>query len=648
MKKSLSFNRYTELMRVFTAISAVAFVMHLPPVMAGQERAKPRSFISLTPGNNDTVGDKDLKYIRVSAVSLENTGRLGVNADVSSRQAAVLTNGLRTVRLKPVPTRYENTMLLLLEENLEEGEWRLEIPEGYFYSDIAVSEVSHVSGEPEYYATLPESGAWHKTGASWTEQPMFTIHDDDTIDGAIADSNPSDWMKGGYYSVLYPLLESLGLRGCLSMEGWRNGFTDNPPVLNRNGETSRRLQDEKGWEIMSHSMTARYYNNNWYVDGLDSDVARRILREGRWYGIRSNLTTSVYDAETERQYSVNSTLTAWEETPREWIKAYVSDYETGKLKMYSPVFPVDYQWGDWFRIADTLGIHGNAWVTCGPTSSHANVPLINAICPNGFESDGVTFYNLPPLGSTVTRMMTEGQQLPGYIGEEDADNRFRQDHYDFYISNINAAARAGAWIILGLHSYRPCWRNSLPGALVSEGGAYPDEWVWPMAQTDPVTGDLRPHPSLGIREWSEWYPCPGTRLHMLWQLLRHARDLGMLNVTSSEGFSRMGNKISSGYYHKGIPIGPDAGAGIEGTRDIYPHYVLGANGEEDYYCGVQVSAVTATYICEKDYYSVIGRLAKGERLYVVSVDGKVYDVESISQLQPGLYVINGRKVLIRR
>ena len=633
--------------RASAANCVAVSVMIASAAVSGQEQARPRGFIGLTPGNNDTVGDKDFKYIRVSAVSRENAMRLGVDAAVSSLHDAVLTDGIRRVRLKPVPTRYENTLCLLLEENLDEGEWRLEIPEGYFYSDIPVSEVSHVSGQPEYYAALPEAGAWHKAGERWREEPMFSIHDDDTIDGAIADSNPSGWMKGGYYSVLYPLLESLGLRGNISMEGWRNGFTDNPPALNRNGQTARRLQDEKGWEIMSHSMTARYYNNNWYVESLDTDLACRILREGRWNGIRSNLTTSVYDAETGRQYSVNSTLTAWEETPREWIKAYVSDYETGKLKMYSPVFPVDYQWGEWFRIAGTLGIHGNAWVTCGPTSSHANVPLINAICPNGFESDGVTFYNLPPLGSTVTRMMTEGQQLPGYSGEEDSDNRFRQDHYDFYISNINAAARAGAWIILGLHSYRPCWRNSLPGALVSEGGAYPDEWVWPMAQTDPVTGDLHPHPSLGISEWSEWYPCPGTRLHMLWQLLRHARDLGMLNVTSSEGFSLMGNKVSSGYYHKGIPIGPDAGAGIEGTRDNYPHYVLGANGEEDYYCGIRLPEVSATYICEKDYYNVIGRLREGERLYVVSIDGKVHEVESISQLQPGMYVINGHKVLIR-
>lgn len=609
-------------------------------------RSKPRDFIKITPSDNDSVGDKDLKYILVSLASTANLGRIAVNEEVASRSDAVLTDGTRIVRLRAVPTRYDSSICLLLEDGLAEGEWRLVIPEDYFYIDVPVSEVSAVSGAPEYYAQLPETGAWHKTGDSWRRAPMFSIHDDDTIDGALPDSNPSGWMKGGYYSILYPLLESLGLRGNISMEGWRAGFTANPPALNRNGRTALRMQNEKGWEIMSHSMTARYYTRNWYVESLDSELADRILREATYNGIRSNLTTSVYDAATGKQYSVNPSLTGWEETPREWIKAYVLDYDTGRVKMYNPVFPIDYQWGEWFDIAASLGIHANAWVTCGPTSSHANVPLINAICPNGFESDGVTFYNMPPLASTATRMMTEGQQLPDYIGEEDTDNRFKQAHYDFYKSQIDEAARAGGWIVIGLHSYRPCWRNSLPGALVSEGGHYPDEWVWPMAHTDPETGDLRPDPSMRIKDWSEWYPCPGTRLYMLWQLLRHARDTGMSNVTSTEGFAVMGNKISSGYYSKGIAIGPDKGNGIEGTRQVYPHYVLGANGEEDYYRGILSRQLGATYTVVKGLYRIIGKLPEGETLDVVAVDGRRYDVESLSQLPRGLYIINGRKIMI--
>ena len=136
-------------------------------------RSKPRDFIKITPSDNDSVGDKDLKYILVSLASTANLGRIAVNEEVASRSDAVLTDGTRIVRLRAVPTRYDSSICLLLEDGLAEGEWRLEIPEDYFYIDVPVSEVSAVSGAPEYYAQLPETGAWHKTGDSWRRAPRF-------------------------------------------------------------------------------------------------------------------------------------------------------------------------------------------------------------------------------------------------------------------------------------------------------------------------------------------------------------------------------------------------------------------------------------------------------------------------------------------
>ena len=96
-------------------------------------RSKPRDFIKITPSDNDSVGDKDLKYILVSIASTANLGRISVNEDVASRSDAVLTDGTRIVRLRAVPTRYDSSICLLLESGLREGEWRLEIPEDYFY-----------------------------------------------------------------------------------------------------------------------------------------------------------------------------------------------------------------------------------------------------------------------------------------------------------------------------------------------------------------------------------------------------------------------------------------------------------------------------------------------------------------------------------
>lgn len=126
-------------------------------------------------------------------------------------------------------------------------------------------------------------------------EPIFCVHDDDTIDMNIPTSSPSSWMNGGgYLTTLYPLLQSLGLRGNLAAEGQRTGLTNNVPQLNANGEVAKKLQDERGWEIMAHSMTARYEYVNYLVESLDSDLARTILENSSYAGATSNNTTSVY------------------------------------------------------------------------------------------------------------------------------------------------------------------------------------------------------------------------------------------------------------------------------------------------------------------------------------------------------------------
>lgn len=628
---------------VLAAAAAIAWAAEDP------EQSKPRPFLRLTPAHNDSVGDMDFTEIVVSAAPGTDFEDIKVDQITAARAGVrpLLTNGTDTIGVYVGAARSKHALELRPEQNLTPGTWHLEVPEGYFYLDYKMSEVETVTGNSEYYSYLPETGAWHKEGGGERFTPMFTIHDDDTLDGKIASSSPSVWMKGGYWSLLYPVLESLGLRACLSMEGWRAGFTEDPPTLNANGRIARRLQDEKGWEIQSHSMTARYYTNTYYVDSLNTELADRILAEGIYAGIRSNNTTSVYEASTGTQYSLNRTCTKWEPTRKEWIKPYLIDYDSGRVKMYNPAFPIDYQWGRWFEIADSLGIHAKAWVTPGPTSSHANVPLINEICPCGFETDGKNFYNLPPLGSTLTRMMLDGQQFDAYTGEENPDNRYYEYQFDFYKKKIDEAAERGAWIVMGLHAYRPCWENRTPGALVSEGGVYPDSWVWPMADVDPETGDLRPAESLGITDWSQWYPCPGTRLRMLWDLLAYARDKGLLCVTSSEGFDKIANKVTSGYYQKGAPIGPDAGGGILGTRRQYPHYVAGVNGEEEYYNPRISPEIRATYEVVEGLYRIIGRLEPGETLQVTTADGRPVRATSMSHLQPGLYIVNGRKILLR-
>lgn len=600
--------------------------------------------------DNDTVGQRNFAI----RITVNRFCKLRMHVDnelpFNTGRHATLTNGPDTVRLCPSLSSDRRECRLLPERTIAEGEWTLDIPEGLLYADMDPETVAEIPVPRDSMIDMGVAGAWNKPGDKWEGPAVFTIHDDDTIDGAIPSSNPAGWMCGGYFSTLFPVLESLGLRGCLSMEGWRCGFMSDPPALNENGLAARRLQDERGWEIQSHSMTARYGDNNWLVHGLDSELADTILSHAVYAGERSNQTTSVYDTRTRRQYSVTADSAGWKKTALPWIKPYVNDWESGSTVAYSPVFPVDYQWGEWFRTAARLGIRAKAWVTPGPTSSHANVPLINDICPYGFESDGQTFYNLPPMHSTATRLMMEGQSAGGYTDEQDPDNTFNSAHYNFFRRQIDEASSRGGWIILGLHAYRPCWVNRLPGALVSEGGGYPDAWVDPMAGVDPVSDGLTPPPGLGITEWSQWYPCPGTRLYMLWELLKYARDKGMACITSSEGFRRFGNTFATGYYNAGIKTGPDTGQGILGTRPRYPHYVIGADGAETYYKPAANGGVTRKiHVVDISGQRIPASHDRNHNypMRAISTDGLEILTDRYSGLPRGIWIVNGRKIIIK-
>ncbi len=592
--------------------------------------------------------------------------RITINRrEIEERGLRASLKGERPLILNPELGKRTKGAMLKLTEPASPGEWELSIPSGYFYLDSPTRELDSAPADTAEFMSLTAKDAWHVSGTPWQGPGMFSVHDDDAIDSFIPTSRPSAWMTGGCLSTCYPLLESLGIKGNVAAEGQRMGLTVDPPVLSYNGVTLRKLQNERGWDIMSHTMTARYYTRNWYVESLDSELADKILREATYAGETSNLTTSVYDAETGRQYQVNADRSGWVETDSCYIKAYVSDYRTGKVMMSNPLFSVDYQHGEWFRLARKFGINARTWTSCGGIISHANVREINEICPWGFadlEHNGI---NVPPFGSTVTRMSVDGLYLDGYKGETDTDNSFNQKHFEFYKSKIDETAEKGGWVVLSMHGYRPAYYNYRPGALVSEGGTYPDEWVFPVRSIDKYPDTyLDPPVEKGINDWSEWYPCPGTRLEMIWQLCKYAKEKGLIPVTSSEGFERMGNKVNVGLFTKGGAYDIDREI-IIGTRDNYPHYVVGANGEQYYYNREETYDITATYYVydaahspekEQDNNPTTGPVrapsqgngSEENLLDVISPDGIRYKVKSLGGLREGLWIVNGRKVLIRK
>lgn len=520
--------------------------------------------------------------------------------------------------------------------------FRIIIPTGILKICPEMEEVDEIDLDEELLTSLSVAGAWHKAGKNWKGQGMFSVIDDDSLDGQIAPYANHPKYKYGYWSLLYPLLESLDLKGNLAVEGRKIGIDYTPVKFNNIGRTLVRLQDEKGWNLLSHSMECLgEIDNNWMVDSLDSPLAKKILQEGPNNG-QNQRTVSVYDMKTGKQYWPNSDSSGWEETPSRFIKPYIGDYSTGKNVMYNPDFDVDWHWGETKSRAEEYGMNYVGFVTHNSTSSHALVSELLKVFPFGLSDPGTlkATINYPPMLSSAVRSGLEGQLRKGYNGDS-KDNTFNDDHFRSFCAQVDEAVENGGWIIFNLHTYRDCWKNSLPGALVSEGGSYPDEWEIPMKGLDSANDPLTPPSHLGISDWREWYPCPGTRLEMMWKVLKYAKERGLKPVTCSEGFRIMGNKVSVGYFNNGYKFGKDLLGPLIDSDEIYPHYIVSATDEISYYNPL----VSNEYTIDLDMawnvdYVVVGYSGK----FIVNGDNIVWSTPDPSGVSLKVIDLTGTKI----
>lgn len=602
-KKGLKFDSYA---RYFIVGSVILLSINLfltfaiRPTLLNNNQALDLNDIIIWPTESEIIPLNICDRITLSLPD-NFSGKFGINQPYVSnrldypRLLKVDTISNEEILLRPEISPSGRSVTFYLAQPLPPGEWQLKIPDKYFEIRPNIREVEEMPFSPDSLSLLSIVGAWHVNGRPWNATPMFSIHDDDGVDGKIPSSGATHIPeRTGWFSMLYPLLESLGVRGCVSMEGWRAGFTDDPPKLNDNGKILLRLQNERGWEAQAHSMEVLGQTlNNWAVDSLTSPLAQKILEEGPYNGITQS-TPTIFDFQTQKQYFPNDELNGWTESPKKLIKPYIGDYPSKKPILYNPEHDVDYHWGEWFRTARQLGFNSKAWVQHNAISSHNYALAINAYSSFGFSDMYYPYqYNVPPLRSTATRMMMEGQSgAPNYIGESNDDNRWQPEQYKWFIDVINNCIADNGWLIMGLHTYRKCWKNYLPGCLKSEGGDYHDEWVEPLKEMDFLNDPLTPPANLGIKDWKEWYPCPGTRLDMLREIIKYCLDKGMINVTSSEGYEEFGNNVNIGYYNGGIPIGYDS-YNLLDNREVYPHYIVGKNGEQSYFCPI----VTSTIVC---------------------------------------------------
>ena len=448
------------------------------------------------------------------------------------------------------------------------------------FSDVLVAVASCVSKE-NFNSEFVKNAVFQKKGfiereglPNYTPPSLISLFDDDTIDKNINSSRPSSWMIGGYLTTLYPLLASVSsdFMANLALEGDRAGFTEEDIALNENGQICLKLQKEKNWEIACHSMTSMYPYNNYYLKSLSSELATQIANEAAVIGQPSNTNnTTVYVADENKNYYVDSDRT-WKEVPIEYIKSIVMDYSTKTYKMYNPTFPVDYQIGEWIRIAKELGFGENyTWVAWGNSMCRELAEKINSYIPFGFGNKSAPKTNLPPLLMTVERLSLEQQD--DYIGEQDTDNSYKPELLAEWKQYVDDVESKGGWLVLSMHAYRPCWKNSWPGELVSEGGSYPDEWVQPVRDRSTYSSNYLDAPTeIGISSWGQWHPCPNTRLYMVYELLQYIKQKNVNWVSAIDGYSKIGNIFSIGSYLDGYSFSADKQ--IDGG-EIHPYCVLG-------------------------------------------------------------------------
>ena len=496
-------------------------------------------------------------------------------------------------------------------------------------------------------------GIYRKEGKKIESIPCITLYDDDAIDYQLPTSrlpnvadntSPSgDYVnKSGYASLLFPLVHAFNMKyknvingkvTCFeAAEGQRIGLTKlfdaNDTFtgeLNNNGKVLKKLIEIGEWETVCHSMTARYTEENYLVNGLDSDFANEVLANGTWGGNFRHATTCCYDTVTKKNYQIKSDKSGWTELPLHFAKPYcaVSRASNSQL-VINPTYSPKYQVDEWFRRADIAGlpysmkdVGKKVYANWGTSHSIWHIRQNLKYADYGFGS--TAFTNTIPFDTVAHRFNWEpyvslnpsDYPAAGYTGDF---NVYTDAEYQRLVDMIDACVDGKGWSFLGNHNYRASCANCYYAELINFIPAgetepinlydtqqtgdrlnyydanYPSEWIVPLKydELQDIIGDnthdyLNHPPSrLSIDSWDEWYPCPGTGCAMLWDAMRYAMSKGVRFITAKEGFERFGNLLTVGYlFTNGEIFSQDVRLG-DIPEETKNHCIIGADGSVRY------------------------------------------------------------------
>ena len=292
--------------------------------------------------------------------------------------------------------------------------------------------------------------------------PVISLSDDDTIDPQL-DGPLTSNRTGGFFSTLYPLAASLGAPVTEAVEGHRCGL--NVGHLSTSGTFAKLLSQHGGWELANHTMDARYglalpvktYADIPSADKIPSPTDgvltyRKYVYvedENRCYNYEGGQWIPVEDHK-EPPYLMNSSGRAIADNP-----CYDFEYEV---------------WQNQDMMEKLMGVRPVTYVQPVNQSSRKRAEYVKAshkYMMNLYSNDPIEL----PLATTIGRMSIDDA--------EGSSNEAGDELFEKWKKDLDDVLENGRSIVLLLHTYRSCWSNELKSQLKSNGGSYPDTWVYP-------------------------------------------------------------------------------------------------------------------------------------------------------------------------
>ena len=466
-----------------------------------------------------------------------------------------------------------------------------------------------------------KKGKYHRDGAHINTVPTILIHDDDTVDyqlptsrlsDATAETQPTTTTRGGYASILLPIILALNAKHegeinaengritiGLAAEGQRVGLT---PLyahedvfdghLNNNGEVVKMIAEREGWNVICHSMTARYLRPNFVVDGLDSEFADIVLANGEWGGDLYWSTTTCYNMADGKNYQIKQDLSGWDELPPAYIKPYCafsievagqvyinenfqSEYAEGKRVIINPTYSVEFQVKTWFDRAKIAGLPFiDAGINWG--SSHSVWHMKEDLKYTNFFFGRHGEYNPVPMDTNAIRFSYASQASRNGVTGVSHYNVYTELEYERLIKAIDLCIENNGLIVLFGHTSDASesfnyyfddltYPEQRTGDRLNyKDDNYPTEWIVPLKyqhlqemlanedseywtipplmrrNQDGTLSDVR------MESWAEYYPCPGTTEAKLYDVIEYAISKGMRFATSKEAIKTFGNMFNIG------------------------------------------------------------------------------------------------------